>query len=81
MLMGNYEKTWLIKSTRLNNIYIYIDPENSKIFYKYTTGRCVLVPVKTDKSEHSRLTGGLVFDKIFIVSLDTILFIEKMNKI
>jgi len=41
-----------------------------------------LVPVMVDKSEHSNsLTGSLIFDKTCSVSLDTILFIERMNKI
>jgi hypothetical protein len=41
----------------------------------------VLVPLKTDKSEHSSLTGSLIFDKTCIVPHDTILFIERMNRI
>jgi hypothetical protein len=37
--------------------------------------------VKISKSEHSNLTGSLVFDKTCTASLDTILFITKMDKI
>ena len=40
-----------------------------------------LVLVQTNKSEHSSLTSSLVFDKACQVSLNTILFIERMNKI
>ena len=39
-----------------------------------------LVPVK-NKSEHFNQTSSLLFNKTSQVSLDTILFIEKMNKI
>jgi hypothetical protein len=40
-----------------------------------------LVPGKTDKSEHPSLTSNSTFNKTCEVSLDAILFIERMNKI
>jgi hypothetical protein len=40
-----------------------------------------LVSVKAYKSERSSLTDCLVFDKTCTASLDTILFIERTNKI
>ena len=39
------------------------------------------VLVQTNKSEHSSVTSSLAFDKACQVSLNTILFIERMNKI
>jgi retron-type reverse transcriptase len=39
------------------------------------------VPVKTNKSEDSNLASNLTFNKTCEVSLEIILFIEKMNKI
>jgi len=71
------KKTLLIRGTRLNNI---LAPE----FCSFSTNipqAGALVPVKTDKSEHTNLTSNLSFDKTCKVSLETILFIEKMNKI
>lgn len=40
-----------------------------------------LTLVKIDKNKHSSLTTNLIFNKTCKVSLDTILFIERMNKI
>ena len=70
------KKTLLTRGTRLNNI---LAPKIRDFSTKMSQSG-VLVPVKIDKSEHLSLTG-LVFDKFCSVSLDTILFIEKMNKI
>ena len=40
-----------------------------------------LVPVKTNKSEHYSSTSNLMYNQTCEVSLDTVLFIERMNKI
>jgi hypothetical protein len=78
MMMGNYEKeTLLIRGMRLHNI---LAPKIRK-FPTNISQAGALVPAKTSKSEHSSLTGNLVFGKTCAVSLDTILFIERMNKI
>ena len=71
------KKTLLTRGTRLNNI---LAPK-IRDFSTNISQASALMPVKVDKSEHSSLTGSLVFDKSRLVSLDTILFIEKMNKI
>jgi len=72
------KKTLLTKGTRLNNI---LAPK-IRNFSTSIPQTGALVPVKTNKSEHSSLTGNsLVCDKSCSVSLDTILFIERMNKI
>jgi hypothetical protein len=71
------KKTLLNKGTRLNN---KLAPK----FRKFSTNipqTSAFVPVQINKSEHYSVTSGLVFDKTCQVSLDTILFIEKMNKI
>jgi hypothetical protein len=67
----------LIRGTRLNN---RLAPK-IRYFSSNVPHTGTVVPVKIDKSEHSSLTGNLVFDKTCLVSLDTILFIERMNKI
>jgi hypothetical protein len=74
---GLRKKTLLIRSTHLHNI---LAPKIRKIFTNVPQAGA-LVPVETDKSEHSSLTDSLVFDKTCTVSLDTILFIERMHKI
>jgi hypothetical protein len=71
------KKTLLNKSTRLNN-------KLALKIQKFSTNipqTSALVLVQTNKSEHSSLTSSLVFDKACQVSLNTILFIERMNKI
>ena len=70
------KKTLLNEGTRLNN---KLAPK----FQNFSTNisqTSALAPVQTDISEYSSSTG-LVFDKTCQVSLDTILFIERMNKI
>jgi hypothetical protein len=71
------KKTLLNKSTRLNN---KLAPKIRK-FSTNIPQTSALVLVQTNKSEHSSLTSSLVFDKACQVSLNTILFIERMNKI
>ena len=71
------KKTLLNKSTRLNN-KLALKIQNLSTNIPQT---CALVLVQTNKSEHSNLTSSLVFDKACQVSLNTILFIERMNKI
>jgi hypothetical protein len=71
------KKTLWIKGTRLNNM---LAPK-IRNFYTNIPQTGALVPVKTNKSEHSNVTSSLVFDKTFTASLDTMLFIERMNKI
>jgi hypothetical protein len=71
------KKTLQIKGARLN---IVLTPK-FRNFLTNISQAGTFVPVKTGKSEHSSLTGSLGFSKICTVSLDTILFIERMNKI
>jgi hypothetical protein len=71
------KKTLLIRGTRLNN---KLAPK----FQNFSTNipqTSALALVKTNKSGHSSLTSSLVSDKTCQVSLDTILFIERMNRI
>jgi Cytochrome b/b6/petB len=71
------KKTLLNKSTRLNN-------KLALRIQKFSTNipqTSALALVQTNKSEHSSLTSSLVFDKACQVSLNKILFIERMNKI
>jgi hypothetical protein len=71
------KKMLLIRGTHLNNI---LAPK----FRNFSTNipqAGALVPVKTDKSEHSSITSNLTFNKTCEVSLATILFIERMNRI
>lgn len=67
----------LIRGTHLNN---RLAPKIQN-FSTNLSQAGVLVDVKTDKSEHSSLTSNIIFNKTCEVSLDTILFIERMNKI
>jgi retron-type reverse transcriptase len=71
------KNTLLNEDTRFNN---KLAPK-FRNFYTNIPQTSALVLFKTDKSEHSSLTNNLIFDKTYQVSLDTILFIEKMNKI
>jgi len=71
------KKTLLIRGTRLNNI---LAPKFRNLSTNIQQAGA-LVPVKTDKSEHSSFTSNITFNKTCEVSLDTILFIERMNKI
>lgn len=67
----------LIRGTRVNNILAL----KIRNFSSNISQAGALVPVKTHKSEPFSLTGSLVFEKTRTVSLDTILFIERMNRI
>jgi hypothetical protein len=71
------KKTLLNRGTRLNNI---LAPKFRNFSTKVPQAGA-LVPVKSDKNEYSSVTSNLTFNKTCEVSLDTILFIEKMNKI
>ena len=71
------KKTLLYRGTRLNNI---LAPK----FRNFSTNvpqAGALVPVKSNKNEHFSVTGNITSNKACEVSLDTILFIERMNKI
>lgn len=74
---GIRKKTLLNESRRLNN-KLALKIQNFSTNIPQTSA---LVLVQTNKSEHSSLTSSLVFDKACQVSLNTILFIERMNKI
>ena len=65
------------KSTCLNN-KLALKIQNFSTNIPQTSA---LVLVQTNKSEHSSLTSSLALDKACQVSLNTILFIERMNKI
>jgi len=71
------------KKTRLNKSTSY----NNKLAPKFRNfcssipQTSALVLVKTNESEHSSLASNLILNKTCEVSLDTILFIERMNKI
>jgi retron-type reverse transcriptase len=71
------KKTWLNKSTCHNN---KLAPK-FRNFCSSIQQTSALVLVKTNESEHSSLASNLVLNKTCEVSLDTILFIERMNKI
>lgn len=71
------KKALLNKSTRLNN---KLAPKLQS-FSTNIPQTSTLVLVQDNKSEHFNLTSDLIFDKTCQVSLDTILFIERMNKI
>jgi hypothetical protein len=71
------KKTLLSKSTCLNN-KLALKIQNFSTNIPQTSA---LVPVQTNKSEHSSFTSSLAYDKACQASLKTILFIERMNRI
>lgn len=71
------EKTWLNKSI----CYKTKLAPKFRNFCSSIPQTSALMLVNTNKSEHSSLASNLAFNKTCQVSLDTILFIEKMNRI